>query len=992
MISQGGHGPLQTGTDAATTLPAGAQVIARALASRVDLAALAAFIVVAWLYVQRLTVWLVGDDEGSYLYAAWRMSLGEVPYRDFLTPQLPAFLVPGGWLMAHLGPGVLAARLLATAATLAAGVCTWYAARRLFGPAVGLLAGAALLLHPDVFLFGRTFRADPFMLFYATLGVALFTRAVLPAHALDFGGLAKPSAASGESAESAVSTGPAGLRLQQVPTSIIFLTLSGLAFGLATLCKLFGPLPMAACLAWLVVDGKRRQRPLRAIVMEGTVLCVAAGVTFLVGVGYFYVQSPAFLEATVGHHLRQGAGLGPFEIVSKGLAFYLAYLRQNGNALLVFVALAAGLMAARMGDRRRLVFTLQLPTALAFLVLSRDAYERHLLYLVPALAVLFAVAVFGLSQRDRALGVGLVLALLAPWWLLDVDHAWRWETGTARMADFVQLVTRPDDLVFSDYSELNFYAARPTTYSAASLSAGATRSGQITWRRIQDELAGKLPPLLVLDTDPSYAHLVFLHDRPDFLAWVKDHYGAPIGTFQRDNQHYEMYAPDGKAPRLGQFAGGMALIAGGPAASDIQQGHDVDIRIAWQATAPISDELTAAVRLVDDEGREWAAADGAINASDPDAELRVRPTGRWAVGEITTDRVTLRVPDGTPPGKYHLQVGVYGIEASGPRLRDVVSESGSVLGQFVSLGEIRVAPAWLQENEVNRPRQFQGTPEAYVMQSNVSRLIGAERVPSTSIPAGTVLTQWTWWYLRDDTLDRACVTLAKGGSGTGIPMSEPVIAGLPAAGDPFWLKGGLLIRWPFDVIVPTDTSGGQYEVTLGEHVRNRCIGNLLNVAESIQYRIGYVDVSARDLSGIQRALPPLQTTVDAQVGQVGRLAGVNGLPASLGRGETMTVTLVWQAIAPSRVPLKATVQLLCPDGRPCAQDDREPADWQRPTTSWLPGEVILDPHPLVVPSDLAPGRYPLVAGLYNPGTSRRNAVTGSDGGGDVVRLGEVEVR
>ncbi|HQZ72005.1 MAG TPA: hypothetical protein PK826_11855, partial [Anaerolineae bacterium] len=59
--------------------------------------ALLAFAALALFYAWRLTGFLVNDDEGSYLYAAWRISRGELPYRDFLTPQLPGFLLPGGW-------------------------------------------------------------------------------------------------------------------------------------------------------------------------------------------------------------------------------------------------------------------------------------------------------------------------------------------------------------------------------------------------------------------------------------------------------------------------------------------------------------------------------------------------------------------------------------------------------------------------------------------------------------------------------------------------------------------------------------------------------------------------------------------------------------------------------------------------------------------------------------------------------------------------------
>ena len=81
-----------------------------------------AFVALVAFYRRNLVGWLISDDEGSYLYAAWRMSLGERPYRDFLTPQLPVFLLPGGWLMGITGASVHAARLLAVGLTMTAGI------------------------------------------------------------------------------------------------------------------------------------------------------------------------------------------------------------------------------------------------------------------------------------------------------------------------------------------------------------------------------------------------------------------------------------------------------------------------------------------------------------------------------------------------------------------------------------------------------------------------------------------------------------------------------------------------------------------------------------------------------------------------------------------------------------------------------------------------------------------------------------------------------
>ena len=72
-----------------------------------DLAAPMVLALVAWLYTGRLGASrLLSDDEGSYFYAIWRISLGERPYCDFLTPQLPGLPAAGRAAVPPGGPGL----------------------------------------------------------------------------------------------------------------------------------------------------------------------------------------------------------------------------------------------------------------------------------------------------------------------------------------------------------------------------------------------------------------------------------------------------------------------------------------------------------------------------------------------------------------------------------------------------------------------------------------------------------------------------------------------------------------------------------------------------------------------------------------------------------------------------------------------------------------------------------------------------------------------
>ncbi len=83
------------------------------------------------------------------------------------------------------------------------------------------------------------------------------------------------------------------------------------------------------------------------------------------------------------------------------------------------------------------------------------------------------------------------------------------------------------------------------------------------------------------------------------------------------------------------------------------------------------------------------------------------------------------------------------------------------------------------------------------------------------------------------------------------------------------------------------------------------------------------------------------------------------------------VTLLWQATHTTDIAYTVFVQFISPDGRVIAQSDRQPALDQRPTTSWLPEEYILDNHRLSLNVDQYSGSGTLVVGFYDPQSFER---------------------
>lgn len=103
--------------------------------------------------------------------------------------------------------------------------------------------------------------------------------------------------------------------------------------------------------------------------------------------------------------------------------------------------------------------------------------------------------------------------------------------------------------------------------------------------------------------------------------------------------------------------------------------------------------------------------------------------------------------------------------------------------------------------------------------------------------------------------------------------------------------------------------------------------------------------------------------VEAVLGERVRLVGYDlvGTPAP---GQTLTLTLYWQALRPMAEDYTIFVHLLGPDGALLAQHDAPPLGGVYPTSRWVAGDVFTQRVSLTIPPDARAGKYELLAGMY----------------------------
>ncbi len=138
------------------------------------------------------------------------------------------------------------------------------------------------------------------------------------------------------------------------------------------------------------------------------------------------------------------------------------------------------------------------------------------------------------------------------------------------------------------------------------------------------------------------------------------------------------------------------------------------------------------------------------------------------------------------------------------------------------------------------------------------------------------------------------------------------------------------------------------------------------------------------------SLPQAQAPMQPLAVAFAPLADLTGLAANaaaVASGDVLEITLRWQVTAATPLRYKVFLQLLDDNNQVWAQRDAEPVGESRPTSAWQVGEVITDRHGLLIPPGTPPGRYRLIAGLYDAASGARLRTATAD----FVDLGAWEV-
>lgn len=408
-------------------------------------------------------------------------------------------------------------------------------------------------------------------------------------------------------------------------------------------------------------------------------------------------------------------------------------------------------------------------------------------------------------------------------------------------------------------------------------------------------------------------------------------------------------------------------------ARTVNADRSLEVILYWRIVSPLDKDYSAGLHLVDERGILYGQQDNMHPGDCPTSHLRP--------DQYVRDVHRLTPWEGTPPGRYTLLVMVYNRDGHRLDLRD---EAGNSLGTTVhQLARVEVLP----------PAHFPPVDRLPIQErldagmGSALRLVGIGHLPD-SIEVGQSFHLNLFWQAvrKPETVYQARLHI--------YDQDGTLITGsiwLPGRADyptTHWKSGEIVrdvqsifvpVALPVNPEIPVPAGTGKLHLDLLDEKG-------LPISEGVD--LGNLTISVPERTFIPPSASPLQ---GFHLGEMATATGYDLAPSTLRAGNTLTLTIYWQANMFIERSYTVFVHLVGPDGRIYAQQDLPPAGGTRPTTGWFPGEFIRDMYLLTV-DPLAPsGEYRIAVGWYDPTTGQRVPVLRPDGSpeGDHFLLPEI---
>jgi hypothetical protein len=388
----------------------------------------------------------------------------------------------------------------------------------------------------------------------------------------------------------------------------------------------------------------------------------------------------------------------------------------------------------------------------------------------------------------------------------------------------------------------------------------------------------------------------------------------------------------------------------------------IAITLYWRALPPVLAEYSVSVQLLAADGRRYAQSDSFHPAG--------LPVTRWQASEFGVDSHRLELLPAAPPGDYRLVLYVYGTH-TGERL-DLLNEAGLPVGNEYPLGAVSVTPPGAFPDPSSLPigrRDTEGGGPSPFLAENV-QLLGFDQ-PVTAPEVGQILPVTLYWHTPQTPARHFAAELWLECQNSG-KVSRLSIRAPDSAWQP-----GQTERADHDLLITPQAEDGR-SLESGPCTLYLSLSTTGKV-RTIALQTFPLTVPARTFD-----LPSDAMRLGENLANLITLAAFDLDESTPSPGQSIHLILYWQPRQTTTTSYTVFVQLLGPDGRPIAQEDQIPGSGGRPTTGWLPGEIVRDEYALTLPADAPPGIYQIITGLYDRRSGERLPLDTRDG--DAITL------
>ena len=345
------------------------------------------------------------------------------------------------------------------------------------------------------------------------------------------------------------------------------------------------------------------------------------------------------------------------------------------------------------------------------------------------------------------------------------------------------------------------------------------------------------------------------------------------------------------------------------------------------------------------------------------------PLWDWTAGDVVAERYMVPVPAYMPPQTTHFVIGMF---TSGGEISFADEErAGAPLlaGPVEIVGTASVEPQWDADTPI----------------FNQDLALVGYGVPTALSPGSALEAELQWQAICSPKSDYVVRLELHDGVTGDLAASVEEVLGSERHPTSQWASGEPVHVFP-KMQIPPDVDSGEFDVyvVLLEAARRQVI--------DVPLLLGTLSVSGRPH---YFELPVPEYPLAADFGSGIRLLGFDLKQMTPSPGGQIEIVLHWQALSAVGEDYKVFVHLYHPTVKGLSgQHDNPPGNGAFPTSSWLPGEVVTDPHVVAIEPNAAVGVSKLGVGLYVPSTGERLPVLvdGQPQPDNALIITEVEIR